>query len=74
MPRQARDRLSQACATAVKQGAPVLEEGAFGTQAGTEIRYRGVFMPLRSTVRADPDYLFGAYGSKVFDAMTPATA
>jgi len=31
-------------------------------------------MPLRSAGRADADYLFGAYGSRIFDAATPAAA
>ena len=74
MPRAARDTLSQACAAALMQGAPVQESGTFQNEAGVETRYRGVFMPLRSPGRDDPGYLFGAYGSRVFGAMTPATA
>lgn len=68
MPGLAVDSLAQACAAAMKQGAPVREDGAFETGAGTEVRYRGIFMPLRSTDRAEPDYLFGAYGSRSFGA------
>jgi len=79
MPRAARDTLSQACAAAVIQGAPVQEAGAFETEAGIEIRYRGIFMPLRSPPlcspgRDDPGYLFAAFGSRSFGAMTPAAA
>jgi hypothetical protein len=72
MPGLAVDSLAQACATAMKQGTPVREDGAFETGAGTEIRYRGIFMPLRSTDRAEPAYLFGAYGSRSFGAAAPA--
>jgi hypothetical protein len=74
MPDRARERLAQACATAVKQGAPALDEGVFETGAGTEVRYRGVFMPLRSRAHAAPDYLFGAYSSRTFGAAAPAAA
>ena len=74
MPDMARERLAQACATAVKQGAPALDEGAFESKAGDQVRYRGVFMPLRSTVQAAPDYLFGAYGCRNFGAVAPAAA
>ena len=74
MPRAARDTLSQACAAAMNQGAPAHQAGAFSTGAGAEVRYRGIFMPLRSLGHDDPGYLFGAYGSRVFDAMTPAAA
>jgi hypothetical protein len=79
MPQAARDALSQACAAAMTQGAPVDQAGAFETEAGFEIRYRGIFMPLRSlplwSLGHDaPGYLFGAYGSRVFETTTPATA
>ncbi len=84
MPRAARDALSQACAAAMKQGAPAHQAGAFEIEAGVEVRYRGVFLPLRSpslhspSLRSpghdDPGYLFGAYGSRVFAATTPAAA
>lgn len=74
MPRAARDALSRACAAAINQGAPVQEEGAFEIEAGVEIRYRGVFLPLRSPGHGDPGYLFGAYGSRSFGAATPAAA
>lgn len=74
MPRAVRDTLSQACAAAMKQGAPIHQAGAFEAEAGVEIRYRGIFMPLRSLGRAEPGYLFGAYGSRAFEAMTPAAA
>lgn len=74
MPDAACDSLARACATAVKQGAPALDEGAFRTGAGAQIRYRGVFMPLRSTGHADPEYLFGAYGCRTFGAAAPAAA
>lgn len=72
MPRAARDTLSRACGGAMKQGAPIREEGAFEIAAGVEIRYRGIFLPLRSRSQADPDYLFGAYGCRTFGAMAPA--
>jgi hypothetical protein len=72
MPQAARDTLAQACAAAMTQGTPVREDGAFETGAGTEVRYRGIFMPLRSTNQAEPDYLFGAYGSRSFGAAAPA--
>ncbi len=94
IPRAARDTLSEACAAAMAQGAMVDRAGAFEAEAGLEIRYRGIFMPLRSpplcspalcspALRSpalcspgddDPGYLFGAYGSRVFEATTPATA
>ncbi len=79
MPPAARDALSQACAAAMTQDMPVDQAGIFETEAGLEIRYRGIFMPLRalpplSLGRDEPGYLFGAYGSKVFEATTPATA
>ena len=79
MPRAARDTLSQACGAAMKQGAPAHRAGAFEIEADVEIRYRGVFLPLRSPpLRSlghnDPGYLFGAYGSRVFGTMTPTAA
>ena len=72
MPRPVRDTLSEACAAALKLGAPVLEEGAFEIDTGAEVRYRSVFMPLCSSGRTDPDYLFGAYGSRVFGTAVAA--
>ena len=74
MPQPVRDTLSEACAAALKQGAPVQEEGGFEIDAGAAIRYRGVFMPLCSDSRASPTYLFGAYGSRIFETAAPAAA
>lgn len=41
VPDAACDRLARACTAALEQGAPALDEGAFETGAGAEIRYRG---------------------------------
>ena len=66
--------VSEACAAALKQGAPVHEAGGFEIDTGATVRYRSVFTPLRSASRTDPDYLFGAYGSRIFGATAPAAA
>jgi hypothetical protein len=73
MPQQIRNTLSETCAAALRQGEPVQEEGDFEIDAGAAIRYRGVFLPLCSDKRASPNYLFGAYGSRIFEATAPAT-
>ena len=74
MPRPVRDTLSEACAAALKQGAPIQEEGGFEIGTGATVRYRGIFLPLRSNSRTEADYLFGAYGSRIFDAAAPVAA
>jgi hypothetical protein len=74
MPQPVRNTLSEACATALKLGAPVQEEGGFEIHDGAAIRYRSVFLPLRSSGYDDPSYLFGAYGSRAFGAAAPAAA
>ena len=71
MPQPVRNTLSEACAAALKQGAPIQDERGFEIDTGATVRYRGVFMPLRSNRRAEADYLFGAYGSRIFDAAAP---
>ena len=73
MPQQVRNTLSETCAAALSQGAPVQEEGDFEIDAGAAVRFRGVFLPLRSDKRASPNYLFGAYGSRIFETTAPAT-
>ena len=74
MPKSVRNSLAETCAAALQQGAPVQEKGRFEIDARASIRYRGVFMPLRSDSRASPNYLFGAYGSRIFEATAPAGA
>lgn len=74
MPRPVRDALSEACAAALKQGTPIQDEGGFEMDSGATLRYRGVFMPLRSDGRVESEYLFGAYGSRIFDAAAPVAA
>jgi hypothetical protein len=74
MPRPVRDALSEACAAALKHGAPIQDEGGFEIDTEATVRYRGILMPLRSAGRIDADYLFGAYGSRIFGAAAPAAA
>ncbi len=63
-PEEIRDDLCQACGKALDGNAPVNQDGAYSPGDGTKVRYRSVFMPVRSDLDRHPSYAFGAFGSK----------
>jgi hypothetical protein len=73
LPSQIRTNLRRAFATAQDRLEPIHDEGTYNAQAGVEIRYRCVFLPVASEGLSHHDYIFGAFGSKQFADSAPAT-
>jgi hypothetical protein len=74
VPIEVRQELSEACAAAHLQGNAVRREGAFTSASGTEVRYRSLFMPVRSDSRYDHRFIFGIFGRRDYGAAEAAVA
>ncbi len=66
-PRQIRTELCAACGRARAESQPIQVEGSYAPAEGGEIRYRSIFMPVRSNAVTETGYVYGAYNSKRFD-------
>ncbi len=73
-PDAVRHELSDACAAALYRQESVCKDGAFESSPESEVRYRSIFLPVRSTGHNDPGYVFGALSSKRVDVPHLAAA
>jgi len=74
IPMELRDELSEACAAAQLQEDAVGKEGAFTSASGTEVRYRSIFMPVRSDSGYDHKFIFGVFGKREYGEAEAAVA
>ncbi len=68
VPQQLRIGHCEACGRAAAESRAIYIDGGYEPTNGGEVRYRSVFMPVRSERQFEFDYVFGAFGSKHYDA------
>ena len=74
VPSQLRRLFCDASAEAVHRGAAVHGTGVLHLESRADIRYRSVFLPVRSDDEHDHMYVFGAFASTANDVMLQAVA
>ena len=74
VPSQLRHLFCDASAEAAHRGVAVSRTGALYLESRAEIRYRSIFLPVRSDDEHDHMYVFGAFTSTANDAVMQAVA
>ena len=73
-PRPIRNELCAACGRARAESQPIQVEGSYTPAEGGEIRYRSIFMPVRSNAATETGYVYGTYNSKPVDTADTGIA